>query len=160
VTKPQPGIAAVLAIVTIVAAGCTSGPDPIASFVTASGTQYFVRPVELEGPAGTAELDFTVKTDSRPVQVNFSIPLDTAKSLESAYLEGADAARYELREIERFVVRVDHARFGSLLDRSDFDALRATPGGTSLIISGTAESRFVAEAAYQERMEMLNLMLF
>lgn len=56
------GLVALAAV--IVLAGCASGPDPVASFVTSDGPQYFVRPVEFRGVGdtdGSALVDLTVR---------------------------------------------------------------------------------------------------
>ncbi len=55
------GLGALAAVVFL--AGCASGPDPVASFVTADGPQYFVRPITFRATGeteGSALVDVTV----------------------------------------------------------------------------------------------------
>lgn len=148
----------VVAVATVLAlVGCTTGPDPVASFVTADGPQYFVRPVVFRGVAetdGEALLDVTVRqlrgddnpsgagesgeTDQTggprpPVQVNFTVPLRAARGLAEAELRTASGARYPLGNLERFFARADTARYGSTLPREQFDRLRARPQEVELV---------------------------
>ncbi len=166
-------LAAVLAV-----AGCASGPDPVASFVTADGPQYFVRPMEFRatgGSEGSALVDVTVyetrapaeqaQAEPPPVRVNFTVPLRAARGLDRAGLH-AGGDHYPLENLERFFARSETARYGATMPRERFDRLRATPQPVELVIAAedngggaSAESRYAAAEPWVRRMEILNLML-
>jgi hypothetical protein len=158
---------------------CASAPDPVATFVTADGPQYFLRPVPFQGPHGSAELDVTIRGAEEAVLVNFSVPLATAAGLSAAALVDEDGVVFPLVEPERFFARSDMARYGSTMTRADFDALRQPPRPVALVVTArppadhagasapadsrtgeaSAEYRFASAPPWVRRMETLNLIL-
>jgi hypothetical protein len=151
---------------------CASAPDPVATFVTADGPQYFLRPVAFQGPHGEADLDMTIRGAEEPVLVNFSLPLAAAAGLSSAELVDDDGVVFPLIEPERFFARSDIARYGSTMTRTAFDALRSPPRPVTLVITSraaipadsraeeaSAEHRFASARPWVRRMETLNLIL-
>lgn len=150
--------------------GCASAPDPVATFVTADGPQYFLRPVPFQGPHGDAELDVTIRGADEAVLVNFSVPLATAAGLSAAALVAEDGVVFPLIDPERFFARSDSARYGTTMTRADFDALRRPPRPVALVITSrppadsrtgeaSAEYRFASAPPWVRRMETLNLIL-
>ncbi|MFW5695994.1 MAG: hypothetical protein ACOCYB_12555 [Alkalispirochaeta sp.] len=175
------GLGALAAVVFL--AGCASGPDPVASFVTADGPQYFVRPIAFRATGdteGSALVDVTVyetrapsheatseqaPPQPPPVRVNFTVPIEAARGLDRAELRsGGD--EYPLDGLERLFARSDTARYGSTMPRERFDELRADPQRVELVIAAgdngggaSAESRYAAAEPWVRRIEILNLML-
>jgi hypothetical protein len=141
---------------------CSSGPDPIASFVTADGPQYFVRPMTFRGTAARVPVDMTIiaeQTD-HPVQVNFTLPLEIATGLaEVVFISGEQ--EYPLSQLSRFYATVDDARYGGDLHREDFDALRAHPDRPVFVVtSANGTHSFTAPPAWSDRIATLNRILY
>jgi len=149
-------------ILLFLLASCSSGPDPVASFVTSDGPQYFLRPVTFRGDAGNVPIDITIlaeRTD-RPVQVNFTLPLEIASGLESAMFFVAEM-EYPLTDLERYVATVETARFGGHLDRVHFDEIRTALETPRFgIASASGIHVFLAPTVWSDRIATLNRILY
>ncbi|MFW5828229.1 MAG: hypothetical protein ACOCU4_09055, partial [Alkalispirochaeta sp.] len=81
----------------VMLAACSSGPDPVASFVTGDGPQYFVRPIEFRGVGdtdGAASVDVTVYETGVSTGAEMAAPDGEAVAGETAEADaGADIVR-------------------------------------------------------------------
>jgi len=152
----------ILLLFLIFLGSCSSGPDPIASFVTADGPQYFLRPITFRGTAADVPVDMTIIAEQadRPVQVNFTLPLEIASGLTAATFTTTDGV-YPLSELERYYATVDEARYGGTLEREYFDLIRAHPERPQFSVSSANGTHsFTAPSVWTNRMETLNRILY
>jgi len=136
-------------------------PDPIASFVTPDGPQYFIRTIRFRGADYRVPLDMTLlaeKTD-RPVQVNITLPLDIAGGLETVTFH-TDGDVLPVTALSRFYAEAESARYGGELTRPDFDRLRAYSGRPRLVVTSRAGTfDFSAPKEWPDRMATINRIL-
>jgi hypothetical protein len=99
------------------------------------------------------------KTD-RPVQVNFTLPLEIAAGLAEATFISGDG-EYPLSQLSRYYATVDDARYGGSLEREHFDAIRAHPDRPLLVVtSASGTHTFTAPAVWTDRIATLNRILY
>lgn len=155
-------LALLLFLLVLFFVSCSSGPDPIASFVTADGPQYFLRPITFRGTVANVLVDMTIiaeQTD-RPVQVNFTLPLDIASGLTTARFATGDA-QYPLAQLERYYATVEEARYGGTLKRDHFDSIRMISERPQFsVTSASGTYTFTAPAIWTDRMDTLNRILY